>query len=1142
MTVEPLRSSNIANQLTASWEHYKETMIEPDGRPLADKDLGDLDRDENTTERITFSETAAYVLLRAAWMNDEEKFTDVWDWTKVHLQRINRFHTYTYSSESQTWLPYFLSGTDVNYRDHLFAWRWVPSLNGPDTSGGIIYPNDPADPVDRSGLNAASDDLEIVAALYFAYLRGWGEEGGKEYLEEARLILQDAWKKYVVQVGDQYYLFAGDQFSWSGEINPSYFRPAYYSQIFPLIDPTHPWGKIAESSYKIIIQSGQMTLNGREGVGLPPNWVALSYTGQTEEGNPNLTESRYFPGVAGEIFGWDAFRTLWGVAQDCAWFDNPVACSYLTDEQIGPAGFLSENLHRGGRTGFHHDGKPIDPDPEITQTRGLNRGQLFMYGAYVAFFQSAGRPDLAEEMLARLKGWEKDQEYFTQNWVPLGLMLASGLPGELKAKMQEDIQQRATALSAAFPKTLAELEVFVSQVDIRLGEREPDGRIKLDRELAVENLSQEQIFETLQVIANAPDKLLYAGCPSVSECYPQLEDIYIIDQNPAYEYLLLPYFANLPEYWNNAVTLLSVYSQKVIEENRKEDIAQALEFCKILRTKMEQQEELELITKEGLVSHAHSLATLDLTEAELRAQTKDQDIFFYQDGIFAAVLAIDRMLDLDPTKARPDYFLVTKALLTIGDLYLRMYEATEDEHYADEHYMDKASEFYSYVAQISEGVEIQAEEEGLFLSISPALVREALEFNYSKGYLDAEDIPEAEISIYHYLKGMALVKEISLFIRRRGEKNIQDILAKLDTCNQALEELNISAKKSEDFFISFATLLKADLLLFLADRIKFYLWPDPNDPTGPSLGYIETSVEQLSDYVEYGEMWPRPLSAWSDRRGVLEKLSNLNDRLIEEARGFYLEMPSKLPILYAQSKTKLTEIAVRTVDFMDREFRYLLPLYTDPVLNPDPDVRDVPISDDEFLGIELNYLKALLLISQATITRKTEKRYEQKLVHKENLKLAEDLLGKVLENSAFLNEPYQKYFQLLGRLKLLEITLKSKEYKFSGKELDGLMDEFKGIEGLINSFSPEELREMAFNPASLKAELYSEWANVLLANDRSGEKYAILSLENCYRSDSPYDLAGRRVVLLTNFAESINVRIRDQELQTTYFGGPQNVH
>lgn len=1142
MTVEPLRNSNITNQLTASWNDYKKTMID-NGRPLADPDTKDLDRDGNKTERVTFSEAAAYVLLRAAWMNDQETFNEVWIWTKNNLQRCHLQQTWAYSATEKKWVP---QAIPESFRDHLFAWRWVPSLNGESTSGGIIYPNDPTDPVDRSGLNAASDDLEIVAALYFAYLRGWGQGSGEEneYLREAKLILADAWQKYVVQVGDQYYLFAGDQFSWSGEINPSYFRPGYYRHIFALLDPDHPWGKVAESSYEVIIQSGRMTLDDRKGVGLPPNWAALSYTG-------TLTESKYFPGEASEIFGWDAFRTLWGVAQDCAWFNNQLACRYLTDENIGPIDFLSKSLRQSTRTAFHHDGTPITPNPKVEQTYDLDRGQFFMYGVYVPFFHYAGKSDLANEMLARLEGWQMDKRYFTQNWVPLGFMLASGLPGDLKDKMQADIQQRTATLTPPSPKAP---EAFVSMVDTRLGTLEPGLRLKLNLESAMENLSQEQVFETIQTITNAPDHPLYIGCDPLHECYPQFQKINQIDQK--YEYRLLAYFADFSMYWNNAITLLSVYSQKAIEGNRQEDIRQALEFCQILRVKIEQQEKVELIAKEGLTPHAHSLATLDLTEAELRAQTKDQDIFFYQKGISSAVQAINRMLNLDPKKACPDYFLIAKALLTIGDLYLRMYETTEKEGKTDEYYLDKASEFYRYVAGISEGVVILLEEENLFLSISPALVREALEFNHDMGYLKAEEIPEAESGIFSYLKSIALVKDISLFTRRRGEKTIYDLLKKLDDCDQAINDLGLSTKKSNNFFTFFATLVKADLLLFLADRIKYYLWPNPNNPN-PNLGLSRTLIKLLSDYMMLGdkkvrslidELLPRLESSnppdfptQLSYQRVRENLFNLTQWVIEKAQSLYLKIPPEFPTLYAQSKIKLTEIGVRNADFMGREFRYLLPLYTDPVLNPDPKTGNTPISDDEFLGIELNYLKALLLISQATVTREVGGMLVQKLVHEENIKQAELLLGKVLGNSVHLSEPYQKYFQILGQLKLLEIMLKSKEYKFSGNELNGLVTKFKEIEGLINSFSPEELREMAFNPASLKAELYFEWANALFANGHSGVKYALLSLENCYLSDSPYDLSGRKNVFMTNFGNRSEVRDRDKELQTIYFGGPQNV-
>ena len=140
MAIPPLNNNVINKQIGDAWAFYANNMIEVDGRPLAESDSNDLDLDGDGSEIITFSETSAYVLMRAAYMDDKANFDLVWNWTQANLQR----------NKIPLWTPDENSGLhDINWvkkemppelKDHLFAWRYVPSLGGIDPSTGAETP------------------------------------------------------------------------------------------------------------------------------------------------------------------------------------------------------------------------------------------------------------------------------------------------------------------------------------------------------------------------------------------------------------------------------------------------------------------------------------------------------------------------------------------------------------------------------------------------------------------------------------------------------------------------------------------------------------------------------------------------------------------------------------------------------------------------------------------------------------------------------------------------------------------------------------------------------------------------------------------------------------------------------------------
>jgi hypothetical protein len=819
----------------------------------------------------------------------------------------------------------------------------------------------------------------------------------------------------------------------------------------------------------------------------------------------DFIKSRFFPGVVGEIFGRDAYRTLWAVAQDYGWWKSEEAKEYLTDCRIGPLCFLQKKLNpeRFRPTAFHHDGSFIRssrPDKNMV-TWGLNKEQLSMYGTYFAYFHYAGDREMTQRILKRINRawnrggyWGADRyDYFIQIWVPFGLMEANyGPPAELKKVPPAPVEIAGKAVEIEHHKPAV-------TADPRLGTQrlEDNWRAKLKRELVVENLDVEQLQETLAVVSKSPQKNL--GAEHV-QMFKKLQKI-----DKKHPYKLIGYLADPREFWNNVAILLSVLSQKLIEKNLKDDLQKTMAFCQAFRKRIDLQSRIFL-------PHSYSRMILDLTEAELRAQVTNRSMDFYEEGIALAMSVINNALNTDPKKAAPDYYVIIKALLVIGDLYLRMHEtAVKRSNSTSNEYLEKASEFYNYVAQILENkdeveirikvdISIKAEAEELMFTISPSIIKQALTFNFKKGHISSrEELEDAQEAIQR-LKGVALAKDASLYIRRIGEKNIGTTLQEIEKCDRAIENLESYSRSAKDFYISYAKYAKADLLLALANQTTFYLWPE----NGRDLQSISTRLAELEKYFKISP----PEEA--GKQAIINRIFKLNKHLVEQARILYRTIPEDFDFLYAASRIKLTEIAVRKAEFMDREFRFLLPFYIHPVFTGEK--PGVP--DNEFLGILKNYLKALLLASSK---------------RRENLKEALHLFNLVKSDVQGLKHPYPAYFEVHADLKRAEIYA-AMGYKRKAYRL------FKKTVKKLNTLTKKDFRVMAWRPYSLLAELYQEMAHTGLGPTR---KFVKEALENCYRSDSKYDFEKRRDLILIRFVHYDWLEDFDEELQEKYGRRPK---
>ncbi len=312
----------------------------------------------NPQANVTTSEGQSYAMLRSVWMNDRTTFDGVWQWTRDHLQHRTS--------------------------DKLLSWLWKM-----DSGEGNL--GDPE--------SATDADIDTALALVFAY-KTWNEPS---YLDEARAIIEDIWNEEVIRTGNRYTLAAGSNYKTKPTVlvNPSYYSPAAF-RIFSAVDLSHPWDDLVTDGYALLTK-----LSGsKEDPRLPPNWVIVHKDSGVVQaaggalGNPEA-----------DLYGFDAFRTMFRIALDAKWYDAEDAKSYLA---------LILPIYR----------KEWQTNKSIAALYNTNGARKVQYGSLATTaapitVMSVLRDKSAEAafngLLARKfnmeKGfWEDGTNYYDQNW------------------------------------------------------------------------------------------------------------------------------------------------------------------------------------------------------------------------------------------------------------------------------------------------------------------------------------------------------------------------------------------------------------------------------------------------------------------------------------------------------------------------------------------------------------------------------------------------------------------------------------------------------------------------------------------------------------------------------------------------------
>ncbi len=284
-------------------------------------------------------------------------------------------------------LIYSWTRNHLEYRasDKLFSWKWAPVKNGKVADSGF----------------ATDADIDIATSLILASKK-WNDP---TYADDAKIIIEDIWNNAVIQGGNnQYYVLPG---SWANKqgiltINPSYLSPAAF-RLFAQIDPLHPWSHVADDSYTLLHAIAQSTPTH-----LIPDWIGVNASsGQLTSADTNFSSD----------FGYDAMRVYFRIAQDYYWFGSPKAKAFL-QSQI----FLVDEYTKNSKL------------PAVIATDGTAKATYTnnaLYGSILPYYRvvnTQAYTSVKNQLMASYSQgtWSDSDNYYTQNWIWLGLSLAEG--------------------------------------------------------------------------------------------------------------------------------------------------------------------------------------------------------------------------------------------------------------------------------------------------------------------------------------------------------------------------------------------------------------------------------------------------------------------------------------------------------------------------------------------------------------------------------------------------------------------------------------------------------------------------------------------------------------------------------------------
>jgi len=638
-------------------------------------------------------------------------------------------------------------------------------------------------------------------------------------------------------------------------------------------------------------------------------------------------------------------------------------------------------------------------------------------------------------------------------------------------------------------------DLYPGELDPELGEIKAEGVPRLHHLKVKENVTLERLNQVLSALKQAHeirvvivDDHQYSS-QEFKKLYPELAEIERHDPR------LYWYLRDFRAHWDNAILLLSIYTQKIVEstrEDKDELLKNALEIAEGFRKRLRYQDLADKASGEKRSPSDYSLALLDLTLAEIYSQTKNRDAGFYEKGIAMATSALHSLLYLEDKEmfpSKPDYFVITKGILILGDLYQQLAHFTTDINQKQK-YFEVAFQLYQSVSDLKasesgslslyldwlvvdpllqkfKSVDLSQPYPaplGFELTIDRSLVEEALSFNFERGYIKSEDAEKALTGIFHYQKGVAMIKAAGLVAAWPRLKPIAEILYQIENLERGMTEINEAILRTgEDekkiaFFFAFKKIVEGELLMALADRINFYqdkkawgelqkngeinqyiakakakivedLWKTLKDNAEVSrylpetLEELKRSRDPLKSVIpniknESLQQKGKDLSRWVEllRGGAAETQREQAELLTAVARDYYFSgIPREYKYLYAWAKVKQLEIAIRNATYVletkqGKRYADATELLKFCQENKEllTEIAEGKIPR-EYLNIEFDYLQTILNLASIPVRKNgrfVRERDETGIPRIKRIDLADQIFA--------LNQPVEKDIQSLS--------------------------------------------------------------------------------------------------------------------------------
>ncbi|MFC1511097.1 hypothetical protein ACFL5U_01765 [Candidatus Margulisiibacteriota bacterium] len=325
-----------------------------------------------------------------------------------------------------------------------------------------------------------------------------------------------------------------------------------------------------------------------------------------------------------------------------------------------------------------------------------------------------------------------------------------------------------------------------------------------------------------------------------------------------------PCLRNAHSYWENVTTFVSVYTQKAVEDQNKPKIRKAARVCELLLQRFELQareEDDKKVKKYAYPTH-HQVGQLKLILADAHSQLKDLTRTTYTNSIKLCLEAIDHFQELErgmvrvihPTGA--DYFSIAKAVITIGDLKLRLAQMViraaqaaskagnlldANRHFADADVIFRETQYYYQAAadidvstydprtmQGGDGLYVDIHPlfgEHLELDVSVAEMVNSWENNQSRNYIRDVDRQRGFQGTFHFLKALGAIKVQGAFLENPTkippDYIMESLIKRLSVLQNSLVELEHDQFLEIAFLKGLAFTIKVGLLLMIADRAQF---------------------------------------------------------------------------------------------------------------------------------------------------------------------------------------------------------------------------------------------------------------------------------------------------------------------------------